>query len=161
MMWHGPNAVSLFFSFIIQKNYWRVSFYLHCSRHMLTTHQFDPSTFFTHIIMLLWTGYYQVHFKHSPQVWCSVHCSPWTRGQNNLPQNIWGVLQRIPVIRQEYSAVQRLVIPAQMVFAKLCVRAYIILTQCKGMYHSLTCRETDENIDIVFRDAISWVEKRI
>eukprot|EP00956_Cyclotella_meneghiniana_P016467 scaffold25997_cov68-Cyclotella_meneghiniana.AAC.4 len=31
----------------------------------------------------------------------------------------------------------------------------------KGMYHSLTCGETDDNIEIVFNDAISWVEERI
>ncbi|KAL3800805.1 hypothetical protein HJC23_001642 [Cyclotella cryptica] len=31
----------------------------------------------------------------------------------------------------------------------------------KGMYHSLTCGETDENVEIVFNDAISWVEARI
>ena len=30
-----------------------------------------------------------------------------------------------------------------------------------GMYHNLTCGETDDNVDIVFNDAISWVEKRI
>jgi hypothetical protein len=29
------------------------------------------------------------------------------------------------------------------------------------MYHSLTSGETDENVEIVFNDAISWVEARI
>lgn len=30
----------------------------------------------------------------------------------------------------------------------------------KGMYHNLTAGETDENIETVFNDAISWVAKR-
>jgi acylglycerol lipase len=30
----------------------------------------------------------------------------------------------------------------------------------KGMYHNLTAGETDENIEIVFNDAISWAAKR-
>jgi acylglycerol lipase len=30
----------------------------------------------------------------------------------------------------------------------------------EGMYHNLTTGETDENIDVVFGDAISWVSER-
>ena len=29
-----------------------------------------------------------------------------------------------------------------------------------GMWHGLTAGETDDNIDIVFRDIISWLDKR-
>ena len=30
----------------------------------------------------------------------------------------------------------------------------------KGMYHNLTAGETDENIEIVFNDAITWITDR-
>lgn len=33
--------------------------------------------------------------------------------------------------------------------------------QKKGMMHTLTAGETDENIDIVFNDVINWIEARI